>query len=139
MSTFTPWLGHLQTITRDVIVKNSRGRPLPPFLHFHHPDGRDESMHVGLPADREERAAMLRTGVAELVRIAGPELVGWTFEGVQGDDAVAVVVAIDRERAETWTAPLARAGGQTLIGVFSPWPANEQAGSLITPIQEVLR
>jgi|tagenome__1003787_1003787.scaffolds.fasta_scaffold19666626_2 hypothetical protein len=131
----------LQGITRTVLVRNSskqHGATLPSFLHMSK-RGHTESQHVGLPDTAEERRALVETAVVPLVREIAPEVVGWTFEGVLDGDAIAVVLVIDRERSETWYAPLARVLGQTLIGDWIPWAPNEQAGTLLTPIQEAMR
>jgi hypothetical protein len=149
-SSFRTFTDDLQSMARDVLVRNSSshgGAAIPAFLHMQRGDVR-ESQHVGLPASPEARATLLKTAVVPLVAEIRPELVGWTFEGqmttladppVVEDASIVVVVAIDRERAEVLYAPLARALGQTLMGDWIGWPASEQSGALITPIQEALR
>jgi hypothetical protein len=139
---FRTFVDDLAGIVRGVLVKNSSahgGRTLPAYLHFSMPGGERDSLHVGMAGTTEMRRELVETAVLPLVKATGPELVGWTFEGELDGTTVAVVVAIDRERSEVWFAPLARAMGQTLIGEFQPWPANQQAGTFITPIQEAMR
>lgn len=138
---FRQFTEDLQGMTRTVLVRNSSkhgGAPIPPFLHMSR-GGHTESQHVGLPDSAEDRRALVETAVAPLVRELAPELVGWTFEGIMDGVDIAVVLAIDRERTETWYAPLARVMGQTLMGDWLPWAPNEQAGTLLTPIQEAMR
>jgi hypothetical protein len=139
---FRTFVERLQDMTRTVIVRNSSkhgGLTLPAYLHFAMPDGQHDTQHVGMAGSAEDRRELVRTAVVPLVKALGPEIVGWTFEGAMDDVSVAVVVVIDRERAETYYAPLARAMGQTLMGEWLPWPPNQQAGTFVTPIQEALR
>lgn len=147
---FRLFANHLLGMTRDVLVRNSSkhgGTPLGVYLHMQRGDVR-ESQPVLMPDTPAARAQLIETAVVPLVASVRAELVGWTFEGetADPDDAdqrripVAVVIVIDRERAETHYAPLARALGQTLIGEWLPWGAHDmQTGPLITPIQEALR
>lgn len=146
---FRTFVRRLQEMTRNVLVQNSSkhgGKTLPAYLHFAMLDGTHDSQHVGMAGTPEDRRELVRTAVVPLVRAVGPEIVGWTFEGSMDDPTnpyekieVAVVVVIDRERAETYFAPLARVMEQTLIGEWFPWPPNQQAGTFVTPIQEALR
>jgi hypothetical protein len=141
--TYRDFTLRLHGICRDVLARNSHGRTLPAYLHVAHQDGRVESMHVGLGGTREERAELVRTAVAPYVASLVPAIVGWTFEGERDGQPLAVTVTVDRERAETWFAYLYRPpeADETLIGQFRVWPVppEDQAGTLITPIQEAMR
>lgn len=71
--------------------------------------------------------------------------VAWSFCGGIEDRAIepaheaAVLVVIDRERHEVHEARLVRHDNRASLGAWRPWPANQQAGRLVTPIQEALR
>lgn len=141
--TFREFTDDLTRVAQAVLVRNAHGRTIPSYLHVARRDGRVDTLHIGLGDTPELRKALIETAVVPLVQDMDPEMVGWTFEGVIAEQDALVVVVIDRERAETWLAPLFRPGegwpDETVSGTFTAWPANEQTGSLITPIQEALR
>lgn len=93
------------------------------------------------PDHSERRVELIDRFVVPLVREREASMIGWTFAGLGGrrDGAdLLTVVTMDREVHETWIAPLV----ELAAGTLAPWellPPNQQAGRLITPVQEALR
>jgi hypothetical protein len=95
------------------------------------------------PEHPERRVELIDRFVVPLIHEREATMVAWSFAGqhdvAAGDTReVLTVVAMDREVHETWLAPLAELAAGTLVP-WEPLPPNQQAGRLITPVQEALR
>lgn len=121
------------------------GRPVTPMFHADVGD-RLTTMLVD-PTHFEESwpgadDRLIDGFIVPFVREHLPSMVGWTFTAHRWTRAIgadeydlAMIVVIDRERHETWHAPVL----SHRLGGWISWPPNMQQGRLITTIQETLR
>lgn len=93
----------------------------------------------------EDRTLLVQSLVLPYVEIMRPRFVAWTFTGRRGNEdgewehETAVAICIEREVHETWLARLVRHDNTASLGAWRSWPANQQEGRMLTPIQEALR
>lgn len=143
--TFTEFVEHMKGATtaqvRSIVGENdivpliylSRGGEVD-AIHF----------HPGWLAP-EARSELIENLVLPFVEVYRPEFVAWTFTGRRGaadgewDHETAVALCIERERHETWLSRLVRHDNTASLGAWRSWPANDQEGRMLTPIQEALR
>lgn len=135
----------------EVIAGNIRGgRDLTPMLHFdsgHQPGGvASIALEPAFFASAESRAKLVEHIAVPLIEARQPQQVAWTFTGTIGElesdasEEVLAAVVVDRERHEAWHAQmLRRDDAPPAIGGWRQLPANQQAGFLVTPIQNALR
>lgn len=143
MSDFATFVEDCKGLVETLVRGMSGGRDLPAMLHFRG-RGHTEGVHVD-QAWFATDAPAIENLVVPFIATLRPESVAWTFTGQRGrldgfwDHHVACVVVVDRERAEVWEARLVRHDQHASLGAWRPWPVDESAGRLITPIQEALR
>lgn len=95
------------------------------------------------PGDADAREALLRL-VVSFVESNEAQRVAWALDAIVEDagaerEAV-MVIAMDREVHEVWSATVARRMGlPPVVGEWEAWAKNEATGSLVTPVQEALR
>lgn len=117
-----------------------------PMLTFRNVSGVTDSIAVDAAYFTPEgHEWLLSHALLPFVEVFHPRMMGWTFTGRRGtaegfwEHEVAVVVSIDRERAEVWEARLVRHDNAASLGAWRPWPVEGVTGRLVAPLQEVLR
>jgi hypothetical protein len=130
------------------LVRGLRGGRLPSAVLTLSVGGEDVDL-IGVESDffdpehPERRVQLIERFVVPLIHEREATMVAWSFAAqhdvAAGDTReVLTVVAMDREVHETWLAPLAELTAGTLAA-WDQLPPNQQAGRLITPVQEALR
>lgn len=157
MSTFREFANDTKHAYRELVLNLRGSRDPSPIALFQ--SGDDAPGMHGLDAaffeNDERRRELIDRFIVPMIHELQPDRVAWAFAGwhyepiVRGSvtaeqyerdsmrEEVITAVVIDREVHETWIAPLVRA--PMTVGEWECLPPNEQAGRLVTPIQEALR
>jgi hypothetical protein len=127
--------------TKDAVRELAGGtrgdRDITPMVHLETEDTGRELIAVDAqffikPGGAEE---LIEGFVIPLIQERMATKIAWTFTAVADDLRIVVAVVIDRERHETWLAPLFPEGVGEWLGIGP----NSTYGLLVGPIQEALR
>lgn len=150
MSDFREFVNDTKHAYGELTV-NLRGSrdPTPMVLFQSGDDVQMIAVEAAFFEDADRTVELVERFIVPLVREREPQRVAWAFAaerieqivqpspGPELRSEVVAAVVMDRELHETWIAPLTRA--PMTVGEWEVLPPNEQAGRLITPIQEALR
>lgn len=128
------------TGTREAVEHMLKTVMPPAIIPTLHVDAAGSGPHILVLApewfvDDASRGRMI-DALLPTIRGLRAERVAWSFQSTDDD---LIVLSIDRERHETWRAPLLTPDTRPLIGAWVLLPPNQQAGLLVTPIQKALR